>query len=121
MKKIRSCLILCMILVFMCANTVGVFAHEIFYDGTTPVPIIWGDVTLSVANLKMNGELIDGDGIFNYVKARDSWNDTSENVSSPKSMVAKFSNTRKYNDMYSVLPNPFANNKSVTLDGISLY
>jgi len=81
MKKIRSCLILCMILVFMCANTVGVFAHEIFYDGTTPVPIIWGDVTLSVANLKMNGELIDGDGIFNYVKARDSWNDTSENVS----------------------------------------
>ena len=47
--------------------------------------------------------------------------DTSENVSSPKSMVAKFSNTRKYNDMYSVLPNPFANNKSVILDGISLY
>ena len=46
---------------------------------------------------------------------------TSENDSSPNSMVVRFSNTGKVNDWYNVLPNPFANNKSVTLDGISLY
>ena len=46
---------------------------------------------------------------------------TSENDSSPKSMVVRFSNTGKVNDWYNVLPNPFANNKSVIFDGISLY
>ena len=35
---------------------------------------------------------------------------TSENDSSPKSMVVRFSNTGNVNDWYNVLPNPFANN-----------
>ena len=46
---------------------------------------------------------------------------TSEKDSSPKSIVVRFSNTGKDNDWYTVLPNPFANNKSVIFGGISLY
>ena len=46
---------------------------------------------------------------------------TSEKHSSPKSIVVRFSNTGKDKDWNNVLPNPFANNKSVIFDGISLY
>ena len=46
---------------------------------------------------------------------------TSENDSSPKSIVVRFSNTGKDKDWNNVLPNPFVNNKTVIFGGISLY
>lgn len=46
---------------------------------------------------------------------------TSENDSSPKSIVIRFENTGKDRDWYNVLPNPSANDKSVIFEGISLY
>jgi len=70
-----------MLLIFMCANTVGVAAHDIFYEADgTPVPIIWGDMTLSTANLKMNGDLLDSAHAKHYKVVRDIWPKVSDNV-----------------------------------------
>lgn len=81
MKNLKAFLALGMICIFMCTNTVGVFAHELHYeDDGTPIPVIWGDVTLSTANLKINGDLLDSPYSSYYSDIKKAWPDASENV-----------------------------------------
>ena len=56
-------------------------AHEIFYDGTTPVVLKWAFVTNRTANLKMNGDSLSDEYAEHYNTAKNAWPNASARVS----------------------------------------
>ena len=81
-KSIRkSFLIMPLVCILLFLNTSGVFAHEIFYDGTTGVPLKWNDVTNRTAKLKINGDLLDSNYSSHYSVIRVAWPNASARVS----------------------------------------
>lgn len=74
---------LCCILLFglFGANSGKLSAHEIHYNGTTPIPIKWAFVTNRTANLKINGDSLTSEYAEFYYEVRNAWSNASGRVS----------------------------------------
>jgi predicted Zn-dependent protease len=74
---------LCCILLFglFGANSGKLSAHEIHYNGTTPIPIKWAFVTNRTANLKINGDSLTSEYAEFYDEVRNAWSNASGRVS----------------------------------------
>lgn len=77
-KAINALMVVC---ILVCTMTSGVFAHEMYYDGTTPVPLKWNDVTNRTAKLKTNGDMLDSNYSSHYSTIRVAWPNASARVS----------------------------------------
>lgn len=56
-------------------------AHEMYYDGNTPIVLKWNDVTNRTAKLKMNGDKLHGGYVSLYTSIRSVWPNASSRVS----------------------------------------
>lgn len=81
MKKIGKIVALVVVMGVISTNAVSVFAHEIFYDGSTAVPLRWNDVTNRTAKLKLNDDLLDSNYSSHYSVIRGAWPNASTRVS----------------------------------------
>ncbi len=70
-----------LVYILLCVNTTGIFAHEMFYDGTTGVPLKWNDVVNRTARLKTNDDLLDSNYSSHYSVIRAAWPNASARVS----------------------------------------
>ena len=62
-------------------NATPVSAHEIFYNGSTGIVLKWNDVTSRTANLKINGDHLDGGYTSYYSSIKRAWPNASSRVS----------------------------------------
>lgn len=86
-KKIVCAIVLCCTLLGV--NTIGVSAHEIYYEGTTPIPLKWYDVTGRTAYLKINGDLLDSYYSTHYSVVKDEWSIASARVSVTEAVFSR--------------------------------
>ena len=63
------------------ANSGKLSAHEIAYDGTTPLVLKWAFVTNRTANLKINGDSLTSEYAKYYDDVRKAWPNASARVS----------------------------------------
>ena len=67
--------------ILLSSNAIGVSAHEIYYEGSTPIPLKWYDVSNRTAKLKINGDLLHSDCYAHYSAIRTAWPNASSRVS----------------------------------------
>jgi len=79
--KKYSYVLFCMIISILMISSFYVSAHEIFYNGSTPAPLKWYDVSYRTANLKMNGDYLSIDYSPQYYSVRVAWPNASSRVS----------------------------------------
>lgn len=82
-KKVPRYFVLIIASVFLLTNIIvpNVSAHEIFYDGSTAIPLKWANVTNRVASLKINGDKLDSNYSSQYSTIRYAWSNASARVS----------------------------------------
>lgn len=82
MKKAALCFLCCILLFGLFgANSDKLSAHEIAYDGTTPLVLKWAFVTNRTANLKINGDSLSSAYSSHYNTAKNAWPNASARVS----------------------------------------
>lgn len=81
-KVLRLCTLLLIISFgFMLVGEKPVSAHEMWYNGTTPIVLKWSDVTNRTAKLKMNADNLHGGYVSLYSSIKTAWPNASARVS----------------------------------------
>jgi predicted Zn-dependent protease len=74
-----------LLLMISMLSSVDVFAHEIFYEGTSPnwqaIPIVWDERVSGKVHLKMNGDYLNSDYSSYYIEVSNAWPNASTKVS----------------------------------------
>ena len=76
-----------MILIICVFNVNFAYAHEIYYNGSTPISLKWNYVTGSTVNMKMSDDLLEAPFTGHYSVARTAWPNALANASTRVSIT----------------------------------
>lgn len=86
--KRKLCVFICFIILVTCLfSTNFAYAHEIFYNGSTPIVLKWNYVNGSTVNMKMSDDLLDAPFTSHYSVARNAWPNALANASTHVSIT----------------------------------
>lgn len=87
MKK-KLCLYVCVIVLVMSVINVDfAYAHEMYYNGTTPIVLKWNYVSGSTVNMLMSDDMLDAPLTSHYSIARNAWPNALANASTKVSIT----------------------------------
>lgn len=86
MMKRNTTKILCLTLILTCLiSSVNIFAHEIYYNGSTGINLKRSEVNNRVAYLRINGDYLDSGYYSHYNVVLNAWPNASARVSASNS------------------------------------
>ena len=92
--KQKLSILVCFVFLMSIVNINFAHAHEIYYNGTTPIVLKWNFVSGSTVNMLMNADLLETPYTTHYSLAKNAWPNALANQSTRVSITeATFSNS----------------------------
>ena len=81
------CILICVAMMMLICSTNFVSAHEMYYNGSTPIVLKWNYVSGSTVNMKMNHDYLTAPYSSHYTVARNAWPNALANASTHVSIT----------------------------------